>query len=158
MALEEDQVAAGFVVDALPEMRKADVIERGGGGEGGNVAADVGVLCWRTTMAMAFQRMRACSIRSSMRGKSGVLAPSLSTTPARASRHSCVSCGSMSTAPMGVLSGCAAMASPPGYLDVVTAITDGCPRSTVRSATGTELFPTASCVMSERAQLNTAQE
>jgi hypothetical protein len=44
MALEKDQVAAGRVIDAAPEMRKADVVKRGGGSEGGNVAADVGFL------------------------------------------------------------------------------------------------------------------
>jgi hypothetical protein len=44
MALEKDQVAAGWVIDAAPEMRIADVVKRGGGREGGNVAADVGVL------------------------------------------------------------------------------------------------------------------
>jgi hypothetical protein len=44
MALEENQVAAGRVIDAAPEMRKADVVKRGGGSEGGDVAADVGVL------------------------------------------------------------------------------------------------------------------
>jgi hypothetical protein len=44
MALEEDQVTAGRVIDTAPEMREADVVERGGRGEGGDVAADVGVL------------------------------------------------------------------------------------------------------------------
>src|SRR6185369_13933733 len=44
VALEEDQVAAGVMVDALPEMREADVVEGGGRGEGSDVAADVGVL------------------------------------------------------------------------------------------------------------------
>jgi hypothetical protein len=44
VALEVDQVAAGVVVDALPEVREAHVVEGGGGGERGDVAADVGVL------------------------------------------------------------------------------------------------------------------
>src|SRR5574343_449266 len=44
VALEEDQVAVMVGGGGVPEMREADVIEGGGGGEGGDVAADVGVL------------------------------------------------------------------------------------------------------------------
>jgi hypothetical protein len=44
VALEEDQVAAGRIVDAAPEMREADVVQRGSRSEGSDVAADVGVL------------------------------------------------------------------------------------------------------------------
>ena len=44
VALEEDQVAALFTVLAVPEVVLADLIENGGAGIAGNVAADVGVL------------------------------------------------------------------------------------------------------------------
>jgi hypothetical protein len=57
VALEVDQVAAGFVVDALPEVREADVVE--GGGEAKEAMWPPTLVCLlaRTTMAMAFQRM-----------------------------------------------------------------------------------------------------
>jgi hypothetical protein len=44
VTLEENQVATVRLGGRVPEPRKADVIERGGRGEGGDVAADVGIL------------------------------------------------------------------------------------------------------------------
>ena len=44
VALEEDQVAVVFFGGGVPEMGQADVVEDGSGGEGGDVAADIGVL------------------------------------------------------------------------------------------------------------------
>ncbi len=76
MALEEDLVAAVALVLAAEEVVEADVVQRGGGGERGDVAADAdaGALA-RETITAAFQRV-AFRIRrsiSSLPGKNGSL-------------------------------------------------------------------------------------
>ena len=58
VALEEDLVARGAVGLAPEEVVEPDLVQRGRGGEGGQVAADaLGRWLARTTMTAAFQRM-----------------------------------------------------------------------------------------------------
>ena len=66
VALEVDQVARLVAVAGVEEVVEADFEQRRQRGVGGNVAADAGVVLVlaRTTMAMAFQRIRLLMRRS----------------------------------------------------------------------------------------------